>query len=56
LENRDVAFAGAQNCGRLIETPGEVRELGVRFDRIGAKATSNDVSREILTRYLERYT
>jgi hypothetical protein len=56
LDSRDVVYAGAHNGGRLIETPGEVRELSVRFDRIGAKAASVDASREILKRYLERYT
>lgn len=54
LESRDIAYASAQNGGRLIETPGEVRELGVRFERISAKAASEDASREILSRYMER--
>ena len=56
LDSRDVAFAGAQHGDRLIETPGEVRDLHVRFDRIGAKAASEDASREIVKRYLERCT
>ncbi|GLZ04323.1 transcriptional regulator [Actinomadura sp. NBRC 104412] len=55
LEARDVAYSGAQNGGRLIETPGEVREMSVTFDRISAKAASVDASREILKQYLERY-
>lgn len=56
LEGRDVAYSGAQNGGRLIESPGEVRELSVKFDRIGAKAASEEASREIVKQYLERYT
>jgi hypothetical protein len=54
LDSRDIAYASAQNGGRLIETPGEIRDLGVRFERISAKAASEDASREILTRYMER--
>lgn len=55
LEGRDIAYSGAQNGGRLIETPGEVRELSVMFDRIGAKALSEAGSREIIKRYLESF-
>lgn len=56
LETRDVAYAGAQSGGRLIEGYGEVKELGVKFDRIGAKAASEDGSRAIIEQYLERFT
>jgi hypothetical protein len=56
LDGRDVAYSGAQNGGRLIETPGEVREMSVMFDRISAEAAPVDASREILKRYLERYS
>jgi hypothetical protein len=56
LDGRDVAYSGAQNGGRLIEAPGEVREMSVKFDRISAKAASEDASREILKQYLERYS
>lgn len=55
LESRDIAYSGAQNGGRLIETPGEVRELSVKFDRISAKAASLAASREIIKRYVESY-
>jgi hypothetical protein len=54
MEDRDVAFSGAQNGGRLIEETREVRELSVRFDRIGARSASEDDSRAIIERYLER--
>lgn len=56
LERRDIAFAGAQYGGRLIEAPGEVRDLWARFDRIGAKALSEDASRALVERYLEQVT
>ncbi|TDD70569.1 XRE family transcriptional regulator [Actinomadura darangshiensis] len=55
LEDRDVAYSGALNGGRLIESPGEVRELSITFDRIGVKAASEEASREIIKRYLEMY-
>ncbi|MEU5992268.1 helix-turn-helix transcriptional regulator [Spirillospora sp. NPDC047418] len=56
LESRDIAYSGAQNGGRLIESPGEVRELSVMFDRIGVKAASEAASREIINRYLELFS
>ncbi|WP_158566875.1 helix-turn-helix domain-containing protein [Actinomadura craniellae] len=56
LETRDIAYSGAQNGGRLIEGPIEVRELSVKYDRIGAKAASEEASRDIIKRYLERYS
>ncbi|MFI0350722.1 Scr1 family TA system antitoxin-like transcriptional regulator [Actinomadura sp. 9N407] len=55
LESRDVAYAGAQSGGRLIESPSEIRALRDRFDRIGAKAASEDASCDIIKQYLERY-
>jgi transcriptional regulator with XRE-family HTH domain len=55
LEARDVAYSGAQNGGRLIEGTGEVKEFAVKFDRIGAKAASEDGSRILIEQYLERY-
>ncbi|GAA1809760.1 helix-turn-helix transcriptional regulator [Actinomadura chokoriensis] len=56
LEGRDVAYAGAQNGGRLVEAPGEVREFWTTFDRIGAKALPLDASRALIEQYLEKYT
>ena len=55
LEDRDVAYSGALNGGRLIESPGEVREYSITFDRIGVKAASEEASREIIKQYLEMY-
>jgi hypothetical protein len=56
LEGRDIAFAGAQKGGRLIEDPSEVRELTFMFERIGAKAASEDESRALIKRWLEEYS
>jgi hypothetical protein len=55
LEGRDVAYAGAQAGGRLIEDPSEVRDFSFMFDRIGAKALSEDASRTLIDQYLEKY-
>ncbi|WP_339154941.1 DUF5753 domain-containing protein [Actinomadura luteofluorescens] len=55
LETRDVAYAGAQGGGRLIESPSDVRQMGDKFERIGVKALSEDGSREIIKNYLEMY-
>ncbi|GAA3936190.1 helix-turn-helix transcriptional regulator [Actinomadura viridis] len=56
LKDRDIAFAGAQKGGRLIEDPSEVRELAFIFDRIGAKAASESDSRALIKRWLEEYS
>ncbi|WP_030171404.1 helix-turn-helix domain-containing protein [Spirillospora albida] len=55
LATRDVAYAGAQNGGRLIEQPLEVRDMWTKFDRIGAKALPEDDSRALVEKYLEQY-
>lgn len=55
MDVRDVAYSGAQNGGRLIEGTSEVKELAVRFDRIAAKAASEDASRALIEQHLERY-
>ena len=56
MERRDIAYAGAQYGGRLIEAGSEVRDLWARFDRIGAKALPEDASRALVEHYLEQYT
>ncbi|MBW8485538.1 helix-turn-helix domain-containing protein [Actinomadura parmotrematis] len=53
--DREIGYSGAQNGGRVIESPGEVRVLADLFDRIGAKASSEGESRNILKQYAERY-
>lgn len=56
LDGRDVAYAGAQNGGRLIEGPGEVRDFWTKFEHIGAKALPEDASRALVEQYLEQHT
>jgi transcriptional regulator with XRE-family HTH domain len=56
LSARDIAYAGAQKGGRLIEDPSEVSELGFMFDRIGAMAASENDSRALIKRWLEEYS
>lgn len=56
VDDRDIAYAGAQYGGRLIEVPSEVRDLWASFDRIGAKALPADASRALVEKYLEQYT
>jgi len=53
LGSRDVAYVGALHGGRLIESTTEAREYGLDYDRIGAKALSEDDSRTLMRRYLE---
>jgi transcriptional regulator with XRE-family HTH domain len=55
MDNRDIVYAGAQGGGRLIEMADEVKDLTDTFERIGAKAESQDASREMIKKYLERY-
>ncbi|WP_067808083.1 helix-turn-helix domain-containing protein [Actinomadura formosensis] len=54
LQDRDIAYAGAQKGGRLIEMPDEIKDFAVTFERIGAKAESQDASRDMIKHYLER--
>lgn len=50
---RDLAYIGARRGGRLVESPGEVRDLIFEFDCIGQKAASEEESRRIIRRVLE---
>lgn len=56
LLERDVAYAGAQNGGRLIESPIEAREFSTKFERIGAKALPEEASLALVKQHLERYS
>lgn len=56
LPDRDVAYAGAQNGGRLIESPIEARDFSTKFERIGAKALPEEASRALIEQYLEQYS
>nr|BFE29811.1 helix-turn-helix transcriptional regulator [Actinomadura rugatobispora] len=55
LPDRDIAYAGAQGGGRLIEMADEVKSYVDTFERIGAKAESQARSRDVIKQYLERY-
>jgi transcriptional regulator with XRE-family HTH domain len=55
IGSRDVAYAGAQIGGRLIESGDEVGRLGIRFDQIGALALSRDASREMISQTMRAY-
>lgn len=50
----NVGYMWAQLGGRLVHDAAEVRELALRYDRIGAKALTEDGSRELITQRLER--
>ncbi|GGU99057.1 hypothetical protein GCM10010182_14950 [Actinomadura cremea] len=55
VNGREVAYAGAQIGGRLIEAGDEVAALGIKFDQIGAFALSRDGSRELIERTMGMY-
>jgi transcriptional regulator with XRE-family HTH domain len=53
LKERDLAYIGARNGGRLVETSEEVRNLIIEFDLIGQQAASEEESRRIIRRVME---
>jgi transcriptional regulator with XRE-family HTH domain len=55
VRGREVAYAGAQRGGRLIEAGDEADILTVRFDQIGALALSRDASRELIEQTMGTY-
>jgi transcriptional regulator with XRE-family HTH domain len=55
LQGREIAYAGAQIGGRLIEAGDEADILAVRFEEIGASAESKDASRELIVRTMRMY-
>lgn len=50
---RRVGYVEAQFGGRLIEDPGEVATLGLRFDHIRGKALSENASRALIRTTME---
>ncbi|WP_067456272.1 helix-turn-helix domain-containing protein [Actinomadura macra] len=54
LERGDQVFVEAPGGGRLVQADPEVREFGVRWDRIGASALPWDTSRELMAQAMER--
>jgi len=55
LKGRELAYAGAQIGGRLIEAGDEAKTVGVRFDEIGALAESRDASRDLIVQTMRMY-
>jgi hypothetical protein len=44
----------AQLQGRLVHEVSEVRDMALRYDRIGAKALTEEDSRELIKNVMER--
>ncbi|WP_433338852.1 DUF5753 domain-containing protein [Spirillospora sp. CA-294931] len=55
MESSESAYVEAPGGGRLIQGNTEVREFGVRWDRIGASALPWDSSRDLVARAMERF-
>ncbi|MEU8125374.1 DUF5753 domain-containing protein [Spirillospora sp. NPDC049024] len=55
VRGREVAYAGAQVGGRLIEAGEQADILAIRFDQIGAMALSRAASRNLIERTLRMY-
>lgn len=56
MEAGDVAFVEAPGGGRLIQGNPEIREFGLRWDRIGASALPWDASRDLIAQAMERFS
>jgi hypothetical protein len=54
-ETRGIAYAGAARGGRLIESPVDVRELSVDYEKIGQLALSEPETCALIERKLEWY-
>ncbi|WP_067819000.1 helix-turn-helix domain-containing protein [Actinomadura kijaniata] len=55
-QGENVAYVWAQLGGRLVHDAPDVRELSLRYDRIGAKALTEEATRELIAQKLERLT
>ncbi|XVQ12722.1 helix-turn-helix domain-containing protein [Spirillospora sp. CA-255316] len=55
VHGREVAYAGAQIGGRLIEAGDEADILTVRFDQIGALASSKAASKQLIEQTMRMY-
>ncbi|ROO88929.1 hypothetical protein EDD29_6614 [Actinocorallia herbida] len=56
VRGREVAYAGAQTGGRLIEAGAEAETVAVLFDQIAALAESRDASRQLIDAVRRTYT
>jgi len=55
IGSREIAYAGAQIGGRLIEAGEEATILAIRFDEIGAIALHGDASLELVEKAMRSY-
>ncbi|REE95765.1 helix-turn-helix domain-containing protein [Thermomonospora umbrina] len=55
VKSGEVGFVEAPNGGRLVLEAAEVRELKLRFDRIGAIALPVDSSRRLIEQQMENF-
>jgi hypothetical protein len=55
VESGELVFVEAPGGGRLIQGNTEIREFGVRWDRIGASALPWDASRDLIAKAMERF-
>ncbi|GAA0937151.1 helix-turn-helix transcriptional regulator [Actinocorallia libanotica] len=53
LSDREAAFLGAQRGGRLVESPGEVREVNLDWDFISQTGHSDHESRALMIQKME---
>lgn len=56
VDGRDLVYTESSGGGRLVQDPGEVRSFEIQFNRVGAKALSEDASRELIRRVMEAMT
>lgn len=55
IGSRNIAYAGAQIGGRLIEAGDEVGTLALWFDQIGALALNKDASRDLIEQEMRKF-
>jgi hypothetical protein len=55
IRGREVAYAGAQIGGRLIEAGDQADVMAVRFDQIGAMVLSRVASKELIEQLMRMY-
>ncbi|MBC6459173.1 DUF5753 domain-containing protein [Actinomadura sp. HBU206391] len=56
METGELVFVEAPGGGRLVQESGEVRDFGVRWDRIGASALPWDASRDLIIKAMEGFS
>lgn len=56
MDDGELVFVEAPGGGRLIQGSTEIRDFGVRWDRIGASALPWDSSRDLIAAAMERFS